>query len=297
MIRYPFDAFNVWATIFARDPKWRTKAQARTQKFLAKGTYEEKSSIWSDAKPAFIDLQHGKCAFCERQFESKEIGTIEHDLEHFRPKNAVLAWPTADQHPGLSYTFDTGAEFSTGYYWLAYDLLNYAACCKVCNTILKSNYFPIRANRAAIPTLGNVSGPKDLLVEEPLLCYPIGDWDEDPQSLITFDATVAVPVHIAGKLHDRARIIIDFFQLNEREILHKERARMISVVAPSFKKQASGTALTKAEQRVILYSADPWFPHSSCVRAFAKLWLSDAVRAEQVYEACLAVSLSPPSRP
>jgi hypothetical protein len=293
MIRYPFDPLQVWAIVLAADKKWFEKAAQRTNAFLAAGQYNESSNIWSVAKLAFIDLQHGKCAYCERRFEDKRLGSIEHDLEHFRPKNGAEVWPDAATKPWLTYAFPTGAAFAEGYYWLAYDLLNYAASCKVCNTILKSNYFPIRGARPAIPSAaGPGHSPEALLTEEPLLCYPIGNWDDDPESLITFDATIAVPVETNGHRHERAKVIIDFFELNERELLHRERAQMICLVAPCLKKAAAGEVLTVTEQAVIDKAGSSSLPHSSCVRAHVKLWKTNPLHAEQVHQRCLAYTFN-----
>ena len=41
---------------------------------------------WNSAKPALVELFHGKCAFCE-----SNVGTVAHaDVEHFRPKSSAL---------------------------------------------------------------------------------------------------------------------------------------------------------------------------------------------------------------
>ena len=289
MIRYPFDALQAWATILATDKKWLEKTTARTKTFLSAGSYNETGNIWSIAKPAFMDLQHNKCAFCERRFENKILGAIEHDLEHFRPKNAVETWPEAGRNPPLTFPFPTGDPFASGYYWLAYDLLNYAATCKVCNSILKASYFPIKGARTALPpAAGPGPRPASLLVEEPLLCYPIGDWDADPETLLTFDATVAIPVVTAGHRYERAQVIIEFFGLNTRELLHRERATMICLVAPILKKLADGAVLTINEQTLLDKVESPSLPHAACVRAHVKLWRIDPAHAERVHQRCIA---------
>lgn len=289
MIRHDFNALELWATILAHDPKWAEKAKNRTTKFISAGKYDEESAIWSMAKPAFIDLQHGKCAFCERKFENKRRGTIEHDLEHFRPKNAVAEWPDASKHPTLAYPFSTGSGNALGYYWLAYDILNYAACCKVCNTILKSNFFPIEGTRAGASAIyGPGQGPISLLSELPLLCYPIGEWDEDPERLITFRSTTAVPAVRHGRRHRRASVIIDFFELNDRDQLHLERAEIIGLFAPVFKKQADGDTLTGPEQMLLSKASSAALPHASCLRAHRELWQVNPAEAHDTYQHCLA---------
>src|SRR5262245_18163470 len=71
---------------------WLKKASDRTNQFRRNGRYEESSSIWSEVKPKYMELQHQKCAFCERKLESIDLGAIEQDVEHFRPKASVKAW-------------------------------------------------------------------------------------------------------------------------------------------------------------------------------------------------------------
>ena len=291
MIRYPFDQTQVEKEIEKIDNKWLKKAAIRTKGFIEKGFFEEKSSIWSSVKPVYMALQHNKCIFCERQFEGVEYGKIEHDLEHFRPKGKVGAWPGSDNE-AQRYDFPTGDKFDAGYYWLAYDLHNYAAACKVCNSTFKKTFFPIGANRVSFP-VNEQDKPSsvELASEKPLLCYPLGEIDDDPEDLITFIATIAVPVHATGYKHERAKVMIDFFGLNERELLQNERAQMISVVGPVFEKQSVGLA-SADDLEIIRMTMAPHQRHSACLKAFARLWTTDAPLAKQIYESCLLRALA-----
>lgn len=289
MIRYPFDQAWIEEEIKKIDKKWLEKAAKRTKTFIRQGFYEEKSSIWSDVKPVFMAIQHNKCIFCERQFEGIEYGKIEHDLEHFRPKNAVDAWPVARSR--LQYPFATGEKFDAGYYWLAYDLQNYAASCKVCNSTFKSAFFPISGQRANVPQgEHDVSSPSALKSEQALLCYPLGEMDDDPEDLITFSATTAVPVHATGFKNERARVIIDFFGLNEREHLHIERARMIALFGSAFKNQDDGTP-SEVDLKYIEKASAKDLPHSACLQAFVRLWTSDVPLARQIFAQCRELAL------
>lgn len=285
MIRYAFDQTWVKQEIAKIDKNWLKKAAKRTEKMITQGRFEETSSIWSSIKPVYMILQKNKCVFCERQFESPDTGKIENDVEHFRPKGNVAAWPVATQHP-FHYDFSTGEKFEGGYYWLAYNLHNYAASCKVCNTIYKKAFFPIAANRPTLLAGGEAPPmPAVLASEKPLLCYPLGEIDDDPEDLITFIGTTAKPVHAAGDKYQRGKVIIDFFGLNEREQLHKERARMISIFGPAFEKKMAG--LANANDLMVLETITAsHLPHSACLKAFARLWASDAVSAKQIFEQC-----------
>ena len=120
-------------------------------------------------KPVYIALQHGKCAYCERGLEEGSLGSIEWDVEHYRPKSRVQVWPAINGPLKDSFNFNTGTASSTGYYLLPYQPLNYLATCKVCNSPLKSDYFPIAKRR--LTAVGNL---ERLAKEEPFLIYPIG---------------------------------------------------------------------------------------------------------------------------
>ena len=152
MIRYDIDPDDLHARVERHAPGWLARAQIRTDTFRASRKYEETSSIWSTVKPVFIELQgDGKCCFCERQFESGNLGRHELDLEHFRPKGNIKEWldavpPILDRRrraPVPSNTLTTPPAAGTGYYLLSYHLLNYAVACKACNSGLKKDYFPV----------------------------------------------------------------------------------------------------------------------------------------------------------
>jgi hypothetical protein len=287
MIRYEYDREWVETEIRKADPKWFQKAEKRTRDLVVRGGFAEKSSIWSTVKPTFIRLQRNKCVFCERQFASPDdYGTIEFDVEHFRPKSSVTAWPDPARHPKLNYAFQTGLPSPSGYYWLAYELQNYAASCKICNTPLKLNYFPIAGAR------GTASASiRDLSDEQPFLCYPLGDLDDDPEELVTFDATVAIPAASMGAKHWRGQIIIDFFGLNDREDLHRARAQMIALFGPALQAVSDGRD-SHDDRKLISRMQSPDLPHAGCIRAFKRLWSTDEARARQDYVRCRALAVS-----
>lgn len=280
MIRYEVQPATIHAEIAAIDPRWKAKADARTQKFVKSAAYSEKSSLWSTVKPVYMRAQWNKCIFCERQFENERYGKIEFDVEHFRPKSSVEAWPSATVHPALSYPFATGAASANGYYWLAYDVENYAASCKACNSALKSNYFPIASARG--PATASVSA---LSGEMPLLCYPLGVLDDDPEELVSFVATIAKPRAADGHLRHRGQVIIDFFDLNGRDLLHRQRAQMISLFGGSLAAKHSGNA-SETDRQVLEQIDNPGLPHASCVRSFSRLFEADPTAGQQVYDKC-----------
>ena len=126
------------------------------------------SKIYGDVtvKQALIDAQHGKCAFCERQFGN------DGDVEHFRPKAACR-----DKN---------GPLIRPGYYWLAYDWDNLLLACAFCNQRFKRNHFPITnaTHRAK-------SHADDVVHEEPLFIHPA---KMDPEQYITFNKQIPVAI-------------------------------------------------------------------------------------------------------
>ena len=86
MIRYPIRPQDWQNRVESISDGWIDRAQERTATFAALGRYEESSSIWSEIKRVYMELQAFKCGFCERRLENSRFGNIEHDVEHFRPK-------------------------------------------------------------------------------------------------------------------------------------------------------------------------------------------------------------------
>lgn len=149
MIRYDIAEADLIDKIDKEAPTWFTRTKKRTSTFRRDGEYTEKTGTWSEIKAVYMKVQHNKCAYCERVLEGPPYGLVEHDIEHFRPKNGVEGWPSvkikADRK--IDYDFSTGDDWDAGYYLLAYHPLNYLTACKSCNTPLKLNYFPIAGKR------------------------------------------------------------------------------------------------------------------------------------------------------
>ena len=81
MIRYALSEKELRRRIEMAKKGWLARAEAQTEQNAATNE-PEFPSLWSEIKQVYIDLQHSKCAFCEKPLE----GRIEQDVEHFRPK-------------------------------------------------------------------------------------------------------------------------------------------------------------------------------------------------------------------
>jgi hypothetical protein len=278
MIRHPVTEEELERMIDEAAPGWRRRARARTRRFEAAGRYNEEAGAWSEVKGVYMKIQRCKCAYCERKLEGEDVGKIEHDVEHFRPKNGVRKWPAAGSPH--SYRFSTGDDFDEGYYLLAYHPLNYAVACKPCNTPLKSNYFPIAGRR------GSRKGhPNELVDEKCYLIYPIGSIDVAPEELMTFDGIIPVPRFKSGHRSRRVRVIIDLFQLHLRENLLEQRAERIMGLYTAMKLlEQAGVPddlkdFTRDSIEILLSSGRP---HCNCLRAYHELYGNDPARAEMI---------------
>ncbi len=288
MIRYSITKAELEAAIEREKRGWLTKTQRKTEGFRAAGEFNEPTSrnSWSEIKAAYIRLQQNKCAYCERSFGHDRRSRIEHDVEHFRPKSSVKAWPMEGSK--LSYNFATGDTSDKGYYLLAYNIFNYTTACKTCNSILKVNYFPVMSARKF-----NSDDFAKLKTERPLLIYPLGELDDDPEELITFEGVLPVPKFKRGDRYRRARVTIDLFELDTREDLLKARAGIIlSLWAALRLLQTAGAAADdRADaQKIVELAKSSASPHTNCARAFSKLYEQNFAKARQYKERAAALA-------
>lgn len=282
MIRYPITKPELEAAVERAKRGWLEKARQKTEAFRVAGDFNEPDSqnSWGDIKSAFIKLQNNKCAYCERQLGHNRRSRIEHDIEHFRPKSSVKLWPIADS--GRKYKFATGQASDKGYYLLPYNIFNYTTACKTCNSTLKANFFPVGGAR-----INNTDDFTALKAEKPLLIYPIGDADADPESLLTFQGVLPVPKVKRGEKYQRARVTIDLFELDTREDLTQQRAGIILSLwtAHRFLQTPGITDEDRADaQRIIDLAKSPNSAHANCARAFTRLCQQDIAKARKFKE-------------
>lgn len=284
MIAYPISLPELERLIAASDGRWLADAKKRTDKFKKLKKYSERSGTWSRIKDVYIELQHWKCGYCERRLSAPRVGKVEHDVEHFRPKSSVRAWPP-DGSPllarlGVAAALGTGS--TAGYYLLAYHPLNYCTACKTCNTALKSNYFPIAGTRR----LTTAANPGTMDAEQALLIYPIGSIDVDPERLIDFIGVVPRPRRRRGTYEfRRSEVTIAFFDLDLREDLVIERAERIEALWMAMIIAKAGTASQKktAREAIVRMMAKP-SEHTNCVRSFYRLARANPREAEVLYD-------------
>ncbi len=241
--------------------------------------------LWSKIKGVYIELQNSKCCFCEKPLE----GNIEQDVEHFRPKAGVKSWTVPPRLSAEGVTVQQPADGSSepGYARLAYSPFNYAMACKICNSTLKKNYFPIEGTREPKAT-----DPAQMDGEKALLIYPIGSTDTNPEDLIEFEALSPIPKLRSEFGRRRALVTIELFQLDDtvgRRSLFKRRAELVRLLFSQLEGRSTATTAAKRHgyQTWIDWLTSPESAFTNCLRSFKRLYDTDPVRAEKIAELCL----------
>jgi hypothetical protein len=265
---------------------WRDRAKTYTtksrtnKKFIAKGAPD-----WGEVKEIYVVLQFAKCAYCEKYLEASgglanaNVGAVEQDVEHFRPKNSVKAWTP---NVLLGFPFSNGTP--GGYYMLALDIWNYCVACKTCNSRYKSDRFPIEGE-AGQQGAWNI---KDLNTRElPLLFHPLSPDDDDPEACIGFNGYRPVArATAAERQRHRALATIRFFDLDVRENLLRQRSEMIvslyrALLDSVMKKDPQRRADGKSDVEKMLSDRSH---HANCARAYRDVFVNDSKTAYQYYQ-------------
>jgi hypothetical protein len=284
MIRYPIALAELKERIEQAKPGWLAEAARRTQRFKEAGRYDEPDSaaMWGDVKRVYMELQADKCAYCEARRESADYGTIEHDVEHFRPKGSVKAWKPSAAFAQFNVPLAANEASPVGYYLLPYHPFNYTISCKVCNTIFKGDRFPIAGARTL-----SLADPAKAKKEKAYLPYPLGRIDTDPESLITFHGVSPAPRHLSGFARDRALVTIEFFKLDDpkRKNLFRRRAETIVLLYLLLEGETKAThAVDRRIYRdlILRFTADS-AEHANCARSFMRLYHEQPAEAREFF--------------
>ena len=289
MIRIQVKPARLLALINAADAGWIKAAKTRTQQYKVAQDYTGGTEFWGRIKRVYINLQHEKCAYCETKLQGADLASKVHEVEHFRPKSSLKAWPDRKRSYWRDFpsSIPTGAADAKGYYLLAYHPFNYAIACTRCNSTLKSNYFPIRGKRNV-----KLSDPSDDAKEDCLLLYPLSTVADNPRSFITFDGVLAVPRIKSGKKYERAVTTIWFFQLNHEDLTSRRAEMLVPLwtTLEHLRVETDAAARKEYEDFVdMVCSARGQF--SACMSAFRELYLQDRARAKAKYSEARAVMM------
>jgi hypothetical protein len=158
------------------------------------------SAHWGALKPWLLALSQGKCWFSE----AKELYS-HYDVEHFRPKKEAKALPPT--------------AVRDGYWWLAFDYMNFRVCGNVGNR-KKGGWFPLQDGSQS-----STFGHQCEEAETPYLLDPVDEYDV---SLLAFDEegkAVAAPGTSAWEVL-RVEESVLRLKLNEHVALSEERRKI-----------------------------------------------------------------------
>lgn len=291
MIRIDVSRKQLLEAIEAESPGWRADAKQRTRAAKHAGGVENGEGTWSRIKAVYIRLQAHKCIYCETPMAKTVSGSaekvaVDYDVEHFRPKNRVTHWPTDKdlaRRRKLDYADRVVDGVADGYVRFAFDPFNYVVSCKVCNSQYKADRFPL----AGKPQRRLVDRAELDKREQPLLLFPFGDQGDEPNRFFSFVGPIVYSKPKRGHDHLRARVVIDFFELDTREDLLELRCFMLVMLFPQLRERdtASSAAKRHAAAAFVDTVYETRFPHAACARSFVELYATDPAEAEQLYDA------------
>jgi hypothetical protein len=121
--------------------------------------------------------------------------------------------------------------------------------------------------------------------------FPIGELDDDPTEVITFHGHLAVAAKKTGPRRRRADVTIQFFRLNTREELLRERAEVV-VQLDGCLGTINSSRETQAKKQDakgdVAYRLQPGTRHSACANAFARLYRQNFTLARSLAKAARA---------
>jgi uncharacterized protein (TIGR02646 family) len=178
---------------------WIKRAEALTQQLLsAAGNPQEinkiiddNENIWGELKDHLRALSHNKCWYSESKNDSAHC-----HVDHFRPKKKSL---------------DENGDDQGGYWWLAFNWLNYRYSAPVEN-VRKRDYFHVNAHKA--------NSSFDALEDEDIRFLDPTDI-EDPDKLAYTNEGLVTPKSsdISNRNYIQAEYTIRRMNLNKQEMI------------------------------------------------------------------------------
>jgi hypothetical protein len=173
--------------------------ERRTAAFKRQQIIGDNDYIWTQLKPVLLKWSHKKCWYSELRDDGSD-----YHVDHFRPKGRVR---------------DEGVPDRDGYWWLAFNWMNYRAAVAWVNSLHGSEEGPARGKADHFPLApGSPIARKptdDIEMESPAFLDPR---NEDDVLLLDFDET-GLPVP-AAEGWNAERVMIT------RRLLHLDAVRM-----------------------------------------------------------------------
>jgi len=177
----------------APDGKWVADSEALLQQLLAvsdkaarDALIDANEALWGRLRDWLLRLSHDKCWYSE----ARDLFSVL-EVEHYRPKKRCKRSPRG--------------QVSDGYWWLAFDWLNYRLCGKVGNS-KKGDFFPL-ATSSPVAAHNGLS----VLNEIPLLLDPACPGDPD---LLSFNEDGACGPHADADQFTQLRVTTTTTRLN-----------------------------------------------------------------------------------
>ncbi|WP_019866538.1 HNH endonuclease family protein [Methylovulum miyakonense] len=196
---WPDATWQAWLTESERLSTELVRLQKTGDILTRNALIDANSAHWGKLKPWLLALSAGKCWFSEARDIYSHL-----DVEHFRPKKEAKA-------------FD--GTVRDGYWWLAFDYMNFRACGNVGNR-KKGGWFPLNT--------GSQHSTYDLRCEESESHYLLDPIDIDDVNLLAFDEEGKAIAAPGVSAWDGSRVdeTIKRLKLNEHLALTEERKKV-----------------------------------------------------------------------
>lgn len=175
--------------------QWLEKAHRATEDMkqaanhAARSEYLKKHTLWGEFKAILIKYYGNICWYSEC-----DLSALPGEVDHFRPKNK-------------STKANGECILSDGYWWLAYDYLNYRLSCEVCNRRFgkggKGNIFPLKQD---VP-------PSEPFSENEASYLLIDPCEHNDTKLIGFDENGAI-IALSSDDWEQTRVKVSRFVYN-----------------------------------------------------------------------------------
>lgn len=187
---------------FLPDEEWLFKANEITTNLLEAESLEEIYSIidvnsdhWGKLKDFLSEISNGKCWYSE----SRDDFSYFH-VDHFRPKKSAIGIDKKDYG---------------GYWWLAFNWLNYRLCGGIGN-VNKKDKFAILKSKACNPTEN---------IEDEIIYFLDPTEEEDVLKLTFNNSGEIIPLYNDGWDFEQAKYTIKNLKLNGKKL--KEVRKLI----------------------------------------------------------------------
>jgi hypothetical protein len=177
----------------APDRAWLAEVEALVQQMVAApdkaardALIDANADVWKRLRDWLLRLSHDKCWYSE----ARDLFSVL-EVEHYRPKKRCRRTPRG--------------AFSDGYWWLAFDWLNFRLCGKIGNA-KKGDHFPLAEN-SQVAAHGGLS----IRNEIPLLLDPACAGDPE---LLSFSEDGTCAPHADADDLERLRVTTTTSRLN-----------------------------------------------------------------------------------